>query len=95
MKTILTTVILSLGILYLCGTPRQGIRPDCIYLGIVKEKTYCDGWSDGYPEGWKDVKGKYAIAPVTPICPIPEVDKTTYTDGYNRGFKQGIKDAKE
>lgn len=58
------------------------------------EKTYCDGWEDGYCEGWKDVKGELAICPVTPVCPIPEVDKTRYQDGYNRGFKAGTKKAK-
>jgi len=59
------------------------------------ENTYCTGWDEGYPEGYKDVKGKYAIVPVTPLCPIPEIDKDTYKDGYNRAFKQGVKDAKE
>lgn len=59
------------------------------------EKTFCSGWEDGYCEGYRDVKGKYAICPVTPVCPVPEVDKTTYTDGYNAGFKRGTKDAKE
>lgn len=50
---------------------------------------YCDGWADGFCEGWKDVKGPYAICPATPICPTPEIGKDRYKDGYNRGFKAG------
>ena len=30
--------------------------------------------------------------PVTPICPIPEINRGRYNDGYNRGFKAGYRD---
>ena len=52
---------------------------------------YEDGWEDGYCEGWKDVKGQFAICPITPICPIPKIScNEGYKCGYNRGFKYGM-----
>lgn len=53
-----------------------------------------DGWKDGYCEGWKDIKGPYAICPIPKIAPIPQIGRDLYKDGYNRGFKQGYMDAK-
>ncbi len=55
--------------------------------------SYCDGFEEGYCEGWKDVKGQWAICPYAPPCPIPPIDCTTYNCGYNNGFKQGRKAA--
>ena len=58
---------------------------------------FCEGFEDGYCEGWKDVKGTYAICPVTPICPIPKIGQSSdsYKDGYNTGFKKGMRDARK
>ncbi len=65
------------------------------HISVSNDK-YCDGWEDGYCEGWKDVKGQMAICPVTPICPIAEIDcPNGYKCGYNRGFKAGMKAAKD
>jgi len=36
----------------------------------------------------KDVKGEWALCPITPICPMAELMKTEYKHGYHRGFKQ-------
>lgn len=58
-----------------------------------QEPTFCDGWKDGYCEGWKDVKGEFVICPITPLCPLPEVNRDTYNRGFARGFKQGKIDA--
>lgn len=58
--------------------------------------SYCEGWEDGHCEGWKYVKGQFAICPITPICPIPEIDCSSgYKCGYNRGFVRGMKDARK
>ena len=54
-----------------------------------------EGFEDGYCEGWKDVKGVYAICPITPICPIPEIGKDDFRGGYNRAFKAGMKAARQ
>lgn len=51
----------------------------------VKEKTYCDGWEEGYEQGWC-YEIVNCVAPVVPVCPIPKVNQTSYKDGYNRGF---------
>lgn len=88
MKGLIIIVLLSLSI-----STVQDL--EYFHNHMCAEKTYCQGWEDGYCEGWKDVKGKYVLCPNTPLCPLPEIDKTTYTDGYNRGFKQGSKDAKK
>jgi len=60
----------------------------------VAASSFCEGFADGYCEGYKDVKGIYAICPITPICPIPEIGKGSYKGGYNTGFKQGSAYAK-
>ncbi len=54
---------------------------------------FCDGWKDGYCEGYRDVKGQFAICPIAPLCPLPYVNQNRYKDGYNRGFKKGTGDA--
>lgn len=70
-------------------------KTDSIQTEMSLASDYCDGWKEGYCEGWRDVKGQLAICPITPICPIPEINKTRYKDGYNRGFKAGSKAAKK
>lgn len=59
-----------------------------------KSDDFCDGWEEGYDEGWRDVKGEYTVSPVAPVCPVPDINESTFRDGYNRGFKRGRKDAK-
>lgn len=62
---------------------------------VSMQTDYEEGWEDGYCEGWKDVKGQYAICPITPICPIPKIDCSEgYKCGYNRGFKSGMRAAR-
>lgn len=57
---------------------------------------YMDGWNDGFCEGWKDVKGQFAICPIAPIAPVPKVScYEGYKCGYNRGFKYGMCKARE
>ena len=52
---------------------------------------FCDGWDDGYCEGWRDVKGQFTICPVTPVCPVPKLNcMEGFKCGYNRGFKYGL-----
>ena len=58
---------------------------------LQKQETYCEGFEEGYEAGYcYEVYG--CIAPVPPVCPIPEPGFGTYKDGYNRGFKTGLKD---
>lgn len=63
---------------------------------VVKiESGFDKGWEDGYCEGWKDVKGQFAICPIAPISPIPPIgcSNDNYKCGYNMGFKAGYKAA--
>ena len=65
------------------------------------EETYktefCEGFEDGHCEGWRDVKGQYALCPLTPLCPLPKLGQSSdsYRDGYNTGFKRGMRDARK
>ena len=60
----------------------------------IQTSWYCQGFKVGYCEGWKEVKGQFAVCPVPPVCPVPEINKTKYKHGYNRGFIIGYKLAK-
>ena len=55
------------------------------------EPTYCDGWDEGYEQGWCYERVN-CISPPAPVCPVAEVGQDTYKDGYNRGFTKGKKD---
>lgn len=62
---------------------------------VTMESDYDKGWEDGHCEGWKDVKGQMSLCPLTPLCPLPELDCSEgYKCGYNRGFKAGMKAAR-
>lgn len=50
---------------------------------------YNRGYKVGYVEGWRDIKGQLAVAPVVPVTPMAEAGLMTYNGGYNKGFKDG------
>lgn len=56
---------------------------------------FCRGWSHGFQNGWKHVKGDWSLPPLTPLCPFPKVGEDKYTHGYNRGFQRGVYQANE
>ena len=64
-------------------------------LFIARDKTYCDGYEEGYDQGYcYEVVG--CITPAyRPNCPVPKISFDTYKDGYNRGFQRGLKDRDE
>jgi hypothetical protein len=80
MKKSTTTLLLAIALVIMAYAGR-------------KELMYCDGWRKGYEDGWcfRDVN---CMKPVTPVCPIPEINLNTYQDAYNRGFVKGKKDRK-
>lgn len=52
---------------------------------------FCSGYNAGYKQGY--CYGKhYCLAPIVPICPIPDIGYSTFNDGYNRGFVDGLGD---
>ena len=75
----------------------ETVYNDSLATEIVVEmyggKEFADGFDDGYCEGWKDVRGRYAICPITPIPPLPQIGQDTYRGGYNLGFKMGTRAA--
>ena len=54
--------------------------------------SFCEGWKDGYKEGWCYELPHNCITPIVPLCPLPELYRDTYIDGYNRGFLKGLSD---
>ena len=65
-----------------------------ISFNSYSQSSFCEGFEEGFCEGWKDVKGEFTVCPVTPVCPVPEVGKDSYKGGYNTGFKAGREKAK-
>ena len=63
--------------------------------GLYFQTPFCNGWDEGYCEGWKEIKGALSICPIAPICPIPDIGKNSYKGGYNTGFRAGMRAAKE
>lgn len=57
------------------------------------EKSYCDGFSDGYKAGWC-YEIPNCVTPIVPACPAKKVNEYTYKDGYNRGFSTALSDRK-
>ena len=49
------------------------------------QKTFCDGWEDGYLSGKTAMKEYPGI---TPICPIAQINADTYEIGYQRGYER-------
>lgn len=65
-----------------------------ILLTSFTTNKYCEGWEDGYIEGYC-YENPNCIKPIVPICPIPTVNCSDgYKCGYNRGFSKGKKDKK-
>jgi hypothetical protein len=59
----------------------------------ISQSEYCEGWEEGYCEGYKDIKGEFSICPIAPLCPMPEMFKDSWKDGYHRAFLAGRKKA--
>ena len=59
----------------------------------ISQSEYCEGWEEGYCEGYKDIKGEFSICPITPLCPMSEIFKDSWKDGYHRAFLAGRKKA--
>ena len=60
-----------------------------LYLFI---SSFCEGWEDGYGDGYC-YQQEFCNPPAfTPNCPWPKPTETTYKDGYGRGFIKGRED---
>jgi len=73
----------------------ENIKTELTTVEVSNTSDYCKGWAEGYCEGWKDVKGQFAICPITPLCPLPKLEcYEGFRCGYNRGFLAGRRAAK-
>ena len=84
---------------FLCSftvSPATVDQPIIENLNTLWGSEFSEGFKDGYCEGWKDVKGQYAICPIAPIAPLPKIGQSrdSYRDGYNTGFKAGMRAAR-
>lgn len=51
-------------------------------------KTFCEGWKRGFKLGlseWADENNRITPNRLTPICPIPGINKDKYQNGFDRG----------
>lgn len=55
---------------------------------ISKKSDFCEGFEDGYVEGWCYIEVN-CLPPPVPPCALPRPGEKSYRDGYNRGFVQG------
>lgn len=56
-----------------------------LFLPLLAQSTFCDGWEDGYAAGMKYLKDDIYI---TPICPIAGFGEDTYEVGYSKGYER-------
>jgi hypothetical protein len=50
---------------------------------------FCEGWATGYKAGWC-YRQNFCLAPLVPLCPLPNLGEDNYMGGYNRGFLVGL-----
>lgn len=95
MKNVLTTLTIATALMlcYSFTTLNNDVK---IYEKSESTGNYLDGWKEGYCEGWKYIKGQFALCPITPIAPLPPLGCVDlYKCGYNDGFIAGMQAARE
>ena len=88
-KIFLTLMLVSTSVLLTVNSAPKSSKEITIY------SDFCEGFEDGFCEGFKNVRGQFAICPIAPICPIPPIDQNTYRGGYNMGFITGRRKANQ
>ena len=94
MKKLVLVAVMAIGTTFLMSFTNYHNEKE-VKIEVIIQSDYEEGWEDGYCEGWKDVKGQMALCPLTPLCPLPELECSEgYKCGYNRGFKAGMRAAR-
>ena len=68
-------------------------KQDNDIIVIDNDGSFCDGWERGYQLGlqiWANENGERTPRKLTPICPIPKVNRDGYSDGFERGKQKAI-----
>lgn len=58
------------------------------------QSDFCEGWKNGYQQGWCFGYGSGCGTVTAPMCPSANYGESSYADGYNRGLLLG-KSARE
>ena len=59
-----------------------------LFQSNAQSSSYEKGFRDGYCQAKKEDKGQYTPCGVTPLAPIPDVNKDTYQYGFSAGQKK-------
>ena len=91
MKTIKSLFLICLAMISLSFTyPQESVSNE----EPIEYDQFCDGFEAGYKAGWcYEIFG--CIEPITPLCPMPEINETSYKDGYNRGFLRALEERED
>jgi hypothetical protein len=54
---------------------------------LVSTMSFGTDFCDGFEEGYKAVKGSYALVPLCPLEPITPISSTPYREGLKAGMK--------
>ena len=63
-------------------------------LQSIYKDDFCEGFSGGFCEGYRYVKGNDVPCPTEPPCPIAKPGREQFKDGYNVGFLTGMSKAR-
>lgn len=61
---------------------------------------FCNGYEEGYKDGFRNAIGIEGLDPMVPICPVPSMSEfeeaeRDYQKGYQRGYNEGSQKGKE
>ncbi|MEM6725324.1 MAG: hypothetical protein AAF598_14890 [Bacteroidota bacterium] len=79
----------------LAAEKKLGAKKQGSFIQIDPDGTFCEGWEKGYAIGlqlWAEEEDKRVPLKITPICPIPKVNRDRYSDGFERGKQKAFED---
>ena len=85
-KSILLLAILAV----LLTTVMYSTEKNPIENTETENNPFCNGWRNGYVEGYCYNSRGVCLTPIVPICPLPGISGNSYSEGYNRGFLAGL-----
>ncbi len=95
MKRIIFLLVLSFTIfsfLPISEESNSSIDTEQVSINYLSGDGFCEGFKEGYQQGWCYNQGMGCIPKIAPPCPIPNIGESTYKHGYNNGFARGYRD---